>query len=273
MTDAELRELIRRTIEEILTRPPRRALVLFTGALLGFEASLDGLRRIAADGVELDYVQTPSALRILDQDRIAAVGMAEVSTRLVAEHQMLIVPTLTVNTAAKAAHGMADGLATNLLQEFIMANRPIVAVRAAACPDSAEKQGWFPNMPPGFAAVLRENLDRLASFGVRLCGAGALHETVMLAWDDYFAGPPATSPPTTSLPAELSESGGARATRDSDKSVRVAGTIDCHRRLISHAVVQPLPFGTLLRIDPTAKVTAMAMDAARGRSIRIERRA
>ena len=255
MTEAELRELIRRTIEEILNPPPRRALVLFTGALLGFEDSLDGLRRIAADGVDLDYVQTPSAARILDQDLIAGIGMTEVSTKLVAEHQMLIVPTLTVNTAAKAAYGMADGLATNLLQEFIMADRPIVAVRAAACPDSAEKQGWFPHMPPGFAAVLRENLTRLASFGVRLCGANGLHETVMQAWADHFAAAHAAplpgGPPTSGVP----------------------GSVEGHRPLISHAVVQSLPHGSLLRIDPGAKVTAMAMDAARSRSIRIERRA
>ena len=43
MTDAELRALIRATIEEILNPPPRRALVLFTGALLGFEDALAGL--------------------------------------------------------------------------------------------------------------------------------------------------------------------------------------------------------------------------------------
>ncbi|MFZ1284613.1 MAG: flavoprotein [Propionicimonas sp.] len=260
MTEAELRELIRRTIEEILNPPPRRALVLFTGALLGFEASLEGLRRIAADGVELDYVQTPSATRILDQDKIAALGMTEVSRKLVAEHQMLIVPTLTVNTAAKAAHAVADCLATNLFQEFVMANRPIVAVRTAACPDSPEKRDWFPNMPAGFAAVLRENLTRLDSFGVRLCSAARLHETVMTAWADHLGAPgpvaavtPAT--PVASVPAAT------------------PAAIECHRTLISHGVVQPLPVGSLLRIEASAKVTAMARDAASSRSIRIERRA
>ena len=51
------------------------------------------------------------------------------------------------------------------------------------------------------------------------------------------------------------------------------GVIDCSRTLISHAVVYPLPTGSRLRIEPSAKVTALAIDAARSRSIRIERKA
>lgn len=252
MTEAELRELIRQTIEELLNPPPRRALVLFTGALLGFEDALDGLAEIGAAGVELDYVQTPSAARILDQDRIAAVGMTEVSNKLVREHQMLIVPTLTVNIAAKVAHGIGDCLASNLLAEFIMANRPVVAVESAATPDSPEKQGWFPNMPAGYAARLRRNLAELAAFGVRLCSAQALPETVLQAWSDHAAAGAAT-PAAAPQPAAP------------------APSVDCHRSLISHSVVQALASGTRLRVRPDARVTALAADAARARSIRIEK--
>lgn len=250
MTEAELRELIRATIEEILNPPPRRALVLFTGALLGFEDSIEGLRRIAAEGVELDYVQTPSASRVLDQDLIASVGMTEVSNKLVREHQMLVVPTLTVNIAAKVVHGIGDCLASNLLAEFIMANRPVVVVDSAANPDSPEKLGWFPNMPAGYAARLRRNLAELASFGVGLCRVQDLHEAVMRAWSDYAATTTVAgaATPATSAPA-----------------------IECHRSLISQAVVQTLPVGTRLRVRPDARVTALAVDVARNRSIRIEK--
>lgn len=248
MTEAELRELIRATIEEILNPPPRRALVLFTGALLGFEDSIEGLRRIAAEGVELDYVQTPSATRVLDQDLIASVGMTAVNNKLVREHQMLVVPTLTVNIAAKVVHGIGDCLASNLLAEFIMANRPVVVVDSAANPDSPEKLGWFPNMPAGYAARLRRNLAELASFGVRLCRVQDLHEVVMRAWADHSAVAGAATPAAA------------------DTSV-----VECHRSLISQAVVQTLPVGARLRVRPDARVTALAVDVARNRSIRIEK--
>ncbi len=256
MTEDQLRELVRQTIEEILNPQPRRALVLFTGALLGFEDALDGLAAVAADGVELDYVQTPSAARILDQERIAAVGMTEVSNKLVREHQMLIVPTLTVNIAAKVVHGIGDCLASNLLAEFIMANRPVVAVESAATPDSPEKQGWFPRMPAAYAARLRRNLAELADFGVRLCSAQALHPAVMQAWADH---------------ASAAAAAGAATPAPAPSAAPAAPVVECHRNLISHSVVQGLAPGTRLRVRPDARVTALAVDSARARSIRIEK--
>ncbi len=108
MTEAEVRGLIRQAILEVMGPAPRRALVVFSGGLLGFEDCIGELRMLAAQGVQLDYLQTPSAERILDQDLIASVGMREVSKRMVEEHDMLIAPTLTANIAAKVAHGIAD---------------------------------------------------------------------------------------------------------------------------------------------------------------------
>ena len=50
MTEQELRDLIRGIVAEILgqERPRKNALVLFSGALLGFEAALASLAQIAA---------------------------------------------------------------------------------------------------------------------------------------------------------------------------------------------------------------------------------
>lgn len=246
MTEDELRELIRETIIELLA--PRRALVLFTGALLGFDAAAAGLEQVVADGIELDCVQTPSAERILDQDRIRAIGIGQASTDLVYDHEMLIVATLTANIAAKAAHGIADCLASNLFAEFIMAGRPVVAVRTASCPDSPEKRERFPRMPASYAARLRANLADLASYGVELTDAAALHRCVVATWHRRLSGP---------APVMVAEPAGMPVT--------------CPLSLISHQVVQTLPPGTQLRISPRARVTALAGDAAASRSIRIVR--
>ncbi|MFZ0529907.1 MAG: flavoprotein, partial [Propionicimonas sp.] len=174
MTEAELKSLIQEALVDLLAPQPRRALVVFTGGLLGFDDAIESLRRLSAHGVQLDYLQTPSALRILDQAKIHSLGMQEVSKRMVESHDLLIAPTMTSNIAAKVAHGVADCLASNLFSEFIMSNRPVVVSRTAVCPDGAAKQGWFPEMPPGYANLLRGNLAALASFGVRLADARAL---------------------------------------------------------------------------------------------------
>ena len=70
MTESELRELIRGIVAEMLAaqapRPeaPRpNALVLFSGALLGFDTAVASLKRLAGD-VNLNWTQTPSAERI-----------------------------------------------------------------------------------------------------------------------------------------------------------------------------------------------------------------
>ena len=120
MREEEVRELVRQALVELLGPQRRRALVLFTGGLIGFESAIAELRTLKAAGVELDYVQTPSAQRVLDQGLIASVGMSEAQNKLVEEHGMLIAPTLTANVAAKVAHGIADCLASNLFSEFIM---------------------------------------------------------------------------------------------------------------------------------------------------------
>lgn len=288
MTEADLRALIVDAIIDLMTPAPRRALVLFTGGLLGFDDAIEELRLLAADGVQLDYLQTPSAERILDQARIRSIGMREVSTRMVEEHDMLIAPTLTSNIAAKVAHGVADCLASNLFSEFIMSNRMVVASRTAICPDGPAKRGWFPDMPPAYADLLRGNLTTLASFGVRLAAAPRLYRTVIAAWErrERERRAPLVAAMGTSvdgfwaaLAAQATGAGVAASTGDSQPVAVVTaqspqastGVVDCRRTLISQQVIQPLASGVELRIPADAKVTAMARDLAAARSIRISR--
>jgi hypothetical protein len=284
MTEAELRAIILEAILELMTPAPRRALVLFTGGLLGFDDAVEELKLLAAAGVQLDYLQTPSALRVLDQAKIASIGMREVSKKMVEEHDLLLAPTLTSNIAAKVAHGVADCLASNLFSEFIMSNRLVVVSRSAICPDGAPKRGWFPNMPPAYADLLRSNLATLASFGVRLSDARFLYRTVIAAYErrDEARRAPVVAAMGTSVAgfatnvAAWAAASAASSDADGDATVDATpaptpGVVPCTRSLISNQVIQPLPDGVELRIPANAKVTAMARDLAAARSIRISR--
>ncbi|MCW3157263.1 flavoprotein [Micropruina sonneratiae] len=281
-TAAGVRELVVEALAELLVPPPRRALVLFAGGLLGFEDAVASLRRLQATGCQLDYRLTPSAERVLDQDLIAGIGMREVSRRMVEEHDLLIVPTLTANLAAKVAHGVTDCLGSNLFSEFIMSNKLVIAARNAVCPDGADKISWFPNMPPAYADLLRGNLATMASFGVRLPLAGTLCRTAQAAWDRRDAA--RRAPVVAALGTSLA---GLRARSDRSAtpgtppatagpagreaaSTTIAGE-DVRAGLVSHQVVQQLPPGTQLRVGAATLVTAMAKDLAAARSIRISR--
>ncbi|HEY3338224.1 MAG TPA: flavoprotein [Propionicimonas sp.] len=284
MTEAEVRALILDAILDLMAPAPRRVLVLFTGGLLGFDQAVAELKLLAAAGVQLDYLQTPSALRVLDQAKIASIGMREVSKKMVEEHDMLLAPTLTSNIAAKVAHGVADCLASNLFSEFIMSNRLVVVSRSAICPDGAPKRGWFPNMPPAYADLLRSNLATLASFGVRLSDARFLYRTTVAAFErrDEARRAPVVAAMGTSVAgfaagvaAWAAASAAAAAPSDTvavDATPALApGVVPCSQSLISQHVIQPLPDGVELRITADAKVTAMARDLAAARSIRISR--
>jgi hypothetical protein len=206
---------------------------------------------------------------------------------MVEEHDMLIAPTLTSNIAAKVAHGVADCLASNLFSEFIMANRLVVASRSAVCPDDAPKRGWFPNMPPGYADLLRANLAALDTFGVRLADSRFLYRTAIAAWErrDQARRAPVVAAMGTSVAgfvtnvvARAAAAGALDAAAPTDAAAQTdsapaagAGVVPCERTLISHQVIQPLPDGVELRITSNAKVTAMAREMAAARSIRISR--
>ncbi|NHB84671.1 flavoprotein domain protein [Tessaracoccus sp. HDW20] len=242
MSENELRAMIAEIVAQALASEARapesqrpNALVLFTGALLGFEASLESLGR-AKSTVNLDWIQTDSASRILDQAAIERVGMTKASTSLVVSHDLLIVPTMTVNMIAKVVHGIGDCLASNVLSEFIMSGKPVVVATNAACPDSADKRGWFPAMPEGYAAMLRENLTRLASFGVKLSAAERLDRAV------------------------------ARLVGASHEAA-----VDCGERVISASTVAGMRPDSTVRIARAAIITDLALEAAASAHITLER--
>lgn len=248
MTEPELSELIRCIVTEVLASQPTavpktapsapNGLVLFSGALLGFEAALDSLVRLRGQ-VNLDWTQTPAAERVLDQKKIAAVGMTPAAQSLVQAHDLLIMPTLTANLAAKIAHGIGDCLASNVAAEFIMSAKPVIVATNGVCPDGADKRGWFPNMPAGYAEMLRGNLARLRSFGVWLADAGSLDTRVVKAL----------------------RSGTSGADRQ-----------QCKQKVITEEVIKQLTPGSTIELMAGAIVTDLAREAAASAQITLTAR-
>ncbi len=237
-----LREIIAMVVAEVTAAQARPGtLALFTGALLGFEDAVASLQRLVESGYVIDYVQTESAQRILDQELITSAGLKAPDPGLVRSHEVLVLPTMTVNLAAKVAHGIGDCLASNVTAEFIMSGKPVIASIAGVCPDSPEKQGWFPNMPAGYQAMLRRTLETLRGFGVHLTRPEKLDRAVAKALGQ----------PTAAGPA--------------------AATIRCPLRLVHEASLAGFPDHAVVTLQPRAIVTAQAADAAARRGITLIR--
>jgi len=256
MNEQELREIIRLILDAIEeVRRPKKALVLFTGALLGFEESLEALAQLKQSGLTMSCVMTRTAEYLLDRAKIDALGMEKPGPHLISSHDILLIPTCTANTVAKAAYGIADTLATNLISEFLSHGKHIVAISTGADPDCAAKKAFFPLMPAAQACLMRENLARLRALGVRTCDAAGLAECVGTILGPTWAPPTSDSSPAAP-PARSEEP--------------VSGQVSPDRLIAAHHI-HPLPTGSVLLVRRDAMVTHLAQDLARTRSIRIER--
>lgn len=255
MNAEDLRAMIRDIVQELLLRPAaaRRALVAFTGSDIGYDESLAQLDALRREGFALDCVATDAAAGVLDLGRARATGLTPLAPDAAADHPLLIIPTLSTNTAAKAATLIADTRVTNLIAEFLLTGRPVVAVRCGACPDSAERLARYPHAPEAFKAAQRRNLQALASYGVRFTEPDGLRQAVL---DASAPASPATAPATPVVPHPATP--GAQPAREQS-------------RLISHRTIDGLPPGFVLRIGTSAIVTSLARDTARERAITIER--
>lgn len=240
------RTLIREVILEILG--DRRVLVLFTGALVGSEDAMQQLRILADANVHLDAIFTPSAKRVIPEHFYADLPLHDVTKNLVSDHRVLVVPTLTTNTVAKLAHGITDSMATNVMSEFIMLNRPIIAAHDAANPDKPEKTAWFPTMPAAWAAMLRQNLETVASFGVHLCDAQDLATQTLAVLE---------------APAVGVMSNGAGVPAGVVPIVFDKAVLGRH----DLAVLEP---GSRVHLKPSTIVTSLARDYAHQRGIALE---
>ncbi len=256
MTVEHLRVIVRDVVEAFLAErastTPRRALVALSGAQLGFEIALPQLEALVADGWVLDVVQSGAARERLDQDRLRAIGLRAPAPDAPTDHPLLIVAALSANTAAKLAHGIDDTPVTRAVTDFLLSNRPVIAVTTAASPDSQEKRALYPDTPEAFRAVLRANLQALRSFGVRLVDVQQIEEAVRAAWRN-------------------GDPGSTRGARPPGMTIAAGPIVRCGERLVSQRLVQRLAPGTVLRIDASAIVTALARDTARARAITVER--
>jgi hypothetical protein len=234
------------------TSPRKRILVLFGGASAGWQAGLDAIAMLAHDGNQVTAVLTSSAASILGEGKIREAGASQVilpgvfadAPALVKEHDLLLIPTLSMNLAAKLALGLFDSLLTTLVLGALLAGKPVLAVRDGADPDGCGGRVWGAT---GAAATLRArlsaNLKTLESFGIRLV---AVDEFVPAVRQQLSTG--YTPPAQASTPAGSRASGGAVPV--------VAAAV------ITQADIAHLQEGGLLRIPNGSRLTPLAQETA-----------
>ncbi len=221
-----------------------KLLAVFTGGMKGAETALAevaGLR----ESFRITGAASAAAIGMFGKDRLAAAadewidGTANLTGACdVDGFDAVVFPTLSQNTAAKAAQGIRDGFACDLMARALLAGRRVVASRDSVCPG---------RVGGAYAGMLRTILERLVAFGVELCDANDLGAAVR--------GRPA--PVLASASPEPPRTAAAKG----------------KKTVITASVVQDAARAgkTEITLDAAAILTPLARDEARERGIRFIR--
>ncbi|MEG0230323.1 MAG: flavoprotein, partial [Oscillospiraceae bacterium] len=170
---------IQKVVEEVIKRiknRPKKALVLFSGAAIGFTEAMDSLVKLKNDGWQLKVFLSDEAMKVftpsyiqetLGVDTIYNSGSQVAQKDLYGDVDQLIIATTTINTAAKLAHGICDNEMLTLINHGIMAGSPCVCSVDGACPDNKTRAEFgMGNSPESYSEMLRNNLKSLNAFGI-----------------------------------------------------------------------------------------------------------
>ncbi|MFZ5967677.1 MAG: flavoprotein [Bacillota bacterium] len=182
--------MVQEIVGEVLRRienMPKKALVIFTGGSIGFKDGIQQIIRLNQEGWQLKILLSKSAEHVLSKKLIEKmIGdknveiHGESNPKKVSHYytgvDKVIIPVLTMNTAAKAAMGISDTLVTNIMSHCLMAGIPIVAARNACDPFNEERISI--GMGRGNASyihMMSNHLTALENYGIQLVEAKELY--------------------------------------------------------------------------------------------------
>jgi len=155
----------------------KQAAVLFTGAMIGLQDAMDSLKKLKEDNWKFTVVLSKAAGEIITAKRIEEeldpiaiyVEGAPVNGRqIIDSNQFVIIPTLTINTAAKVANCINDNLITNMIYRAMTSGKPIVAAVDGCCPDNKVREQMGFKVTEAYKARLRSNLADMITYGITL---------------------------------------------------------------------------------------------------------
>lgn len=177
-------EIMRQLQQTHVTAPDKsirlqhKALVLFTGGTIGLEEGLAEIKKLQELCFEVTVVLSISAQEIIGMERIKeelgshipiVTAQSPYPGNVLREAEILLVPVLTQNTAAKLAYTLSDTMISTLILQGLMMGKPVVAASNAADPmDSWRAQHAMGKASSGLVQALQGNLQKLTGYGIQL---------------------------------------------------------------------------------------------------------
>lgn len=166
--------IVEAVIARYNARPVKTVAILTGGAIMDIDPILESLGNLSGDGFDMTAVLSKSAEALIGASRLKAVLKSEAvysEAQLTMEHwttsELVLLPTLTVNTAAKAAAGICDTPIADMISKSFMMGRMLIANVEGCCPLAKERMDKYRgHIPHAYADMLNANMDRLRDYGL-----------------------------------------------------------------------------------------------------------
>lgn len=260
-------ELAERVVRKLIDRQ-KKALVIVTGAAINVPAALEGLKELRAEGFTYHVLMTRSAMYVTGEEAVRSALAPEKlwvesadapPEKVAAGFDTVLVPALTVNTAAHLANCMSDTPAAAMILSALMKGKNVVVAVDGACPDNPKRKALGYRMTPAMRDVLHGNLEKLQAYGARLTSAEGMADAVRRAVTSFL--PARTAAKKAETPAKTSGGG-----TQSGNVIRPALT----GKILGVKAVNTAPRGAVILVPKGTIVTALASDEARMRGVAIQ---
>ncbi|MFR2270438.1 MAG: flavoprotein [Clostridium sp.] len=175
--NALIEYIVNKVIEKLEQRQ-KTTLVLFTGASIGFRQSIESLNKLQKNGWQFKVVISKAAEDVLTEDLIKkSLNIESVIKEddkpdikeLLDQNNLIIIPSLTINTASKIANCISDTLITNIVSKAMMSGKKIIASLNACCIENEERKSIYgDNVSLAYKNKLKNNLETIKSYEIEL---------------------------------------------------------------------------------------------------------
>ncbi len=165
--------------------------VVFSGATVGMSDAIAQVRGLIYDGYQVLTAFSENAKnmfgswvedQLLGLPFIRSVAQSDWYSAFTGA-RAVVVPLLSLNTAAKVSHLIADTLPTNLMLHALAGGKPLICAQNGVCPEGhllTENAG----AAPAFRQAVLERLKTLEGFGCRFADVKNLRTMVNRALSD-----------------------------------------------------------------------------------------
>jgi len=201
MTDIEQEKLINMVLAELAKQSQnhkpvtKKILAVFSGGMIGLDDVLKQMQQLQQEGYQIEAVLTPNGKTVIGKQKLQySLGPISIYDdsedfnkliNLLTDSDAVLIPVMTINTAAKVVNGIADNLATTLIMISLLSGKPVIGVRDACDLRHLSREGMGHNKAAlAYKAMLVSNVERLKDYGMELCGSQDLFGTVQRSLGD-----------------------------------------------------------------------------------------